>query len=82
MNSYEWLLNITQTIGLKQFQIDHLSNLFEFHTRIMRLKSKLHNVSDKFDFKKLHKNKVKREIMNLNFKKATCNGSIPAKILR
>ena len=40
------------------------------------------NVSDKFDFKKVHEKEVKREIMNLNLKKATCNGAIPAKILK
>ena len=39
------------------------------------------NVSDKFDFNKLHEKKVKREIMNLNSKKVTCYGAIPAKIL-
>ena len=62
-------VNITETIGLKQFQFDHLSNLFENHTSIIRIKSNLDNVSDKFDFKKVHEEEVKREIMNLNSKK-------------
>ena len=67
MNDY--FVNITETIGLKQFQFDHLSNLFEDHTSIIRIKSNLDNVSDKFDFKKVHEEEVKREIMNLNSKK-------------
>ena len=67
MNDY--FVNITETIGLKQFQFDHLSNLFENHTSIIRIKSNLDNVSDKYDFKKVHEKEVKREIMNLNSKK-------------
>ena len=80
MNDY--FVNITETIGLKQFQFDHLSNLFENHTSIIRIKSNFDNVSDKFDFKKVHEEVVKREIMNLNSKNATCHGAIPAKILK
>ena len=53
MNDY--FANITQTIGLKQFQFDHAKNLFEDHTSIIRIKSNLNNVSDKFDFKKCMK---------------------------
>ena len=75
-------VNITETIGLKQFRFDHLSNLFENHTSIIRIKSNLDNVSDKSDFKKVHVEEVKREIMSLNSKKATCHGAIPAKILK
>ena len=78
MNDY--FVNITETIGLNQF--DHLSNLFENHASIIRIKSNLDNVSDKFDFKKVHEEEVKPEIMNLNSKKATCQGAIPAKILK
>ena len=52
MNDY--FVDITKTIGPKQFQFNHLSNLF---------KSNLDNVSDKFDFKKVHEEEVKREIM-------------------
>ena len=50
MNDY--FVNITETIGLKQFQFDHLCSLFEDHTSIIRIKCNLDNVSDKFDFKK------------------------------
>ena len=37
MNDY--FVNITQTIGLKQFQFYHANNLFEDHTSIIRIKS-------------------------------------------
>ena len=79
MNDY--FGNITETIGLKQFQFDHLSNLLEDHASIIRIKSNLDNVSDKFDFKKVDEGEVKREIKNLNSKKPTCHAAIPAKIL-
>ena len=67
MNDY--FLNIKQTIGLNQFQFDHTNNVFEDHTSIIRIKSNLDNVLDKFDFKKAHEKEVKREIINLNTKK-------------
>ena len=37
MNDY--FVNITETIGPKQFQFDLFSNLFEDHTSIIRIKS-------------------------------------------
>ena len=70
------------TMELKQFQFDHLNNLFEDHTSIIRIKSNLGNVSDKFDLKKVREKEVKQKIMNLNSKKATCHGAILAKILK
>ena len=67
----------------QQFQFDHANNLFEDHTSIIRIKFNLDNVSDKFDFKKVLEKEVKWEIMDLLiFKKATCHGVIPAKILK
>ena len=53
MNDY--FVNITQTIGLKQFQFDHTNNLFEDHRSIIRIKSSLDNVSDKIFKKRLRK---------------------------
>ena len=75
----DYLLNIMQTMGLKQLQFEHAKNLFEDHTSVNRMKSNLGHVSDKFDLKKMHEKEVKWEIMNLNLKKATCHGAIPAK---
>ena len=49
--------NITQTIGLEQFQFGHVNNLFKDHTSIIRIKSNLDNVSDKFDLKKVLRKK-------------------------
>ena len=64
MNDY--FINITQNIGLKRFRFDHANNLLEDHTSIIRVKSNLDYVSDKFNFKKVHGKEIKREIMNLN----------------
>ena len=66
----DYFVSMTQTIGPKQFQFDHTNNLVEDHASINRIKSNLDNVSDKFDFKKVHEKEVKREIMNLNPKKS------------
>ena len=63
----DYFVSMTQTIGPKQFQFDHTNNIVEDHASITRIKS---NVSDKFDFKKVHEKEVKREIMNLNSKKS------------
>ena len=65
----DYFVNIMQTIGLKQFQFNNANNLFEDHTSVIRIKSNMDNVSDKFDFKKMHEKEVEREIMNLNSKK-------------
>ena len=54
----DYFVNISETVGLKQFQFDHLRNLFEGHTSIIKIKSNLDNVSDKFDFNKLHEKKL------------------------
>ena len=46
------------------------------------MKSNLDNVSDKFDFKRVHEKEVKQEIMNLNSKKQHATVlAIAAKIL-
>ena len=71
MNDY--FVDITETLGLEQF------NLFEDHRSIIRIKSNFDNVPDKFE---VHEEEVKRGIMNLNSKKATCHGAIPAQILK
>ena len=42
MNEYS--VNITQTIGIKQFQSDHTSNLFEDPAKIIRIKTNVDNV--------------------------------------
>ena len=55
MNDY--FANITQTIGLKQFPFDHGNNLFEDNASIIRIKSNLEKVSDKFDLKKFTRKK-------------------------
>ena len=54
-------INIIKTIGLKKFQFDYANNLFKDQTSIIRIKSNLENVSDKFDFKKVHEKGVKRK---------------------
>ena len=65
-NTNDYFVNITQTIGLKHFQSDHAKNLFEDHKSIVTIKSNLDNISNKFDFKKVHEKEVIEEIINLN----------------
>ena len=56
------IFGVTQKYELRVF----FNNLFEEHTRIIRIKSNWDNVSDTFDFKKEHEKEFKREIINLN----------------
>ena len=63
MNDY--FVNITQTLGLRQFQFDQDNNLFLDHTSIIRIKSNLDNVSDKSDFIKAHEEEVKGTLMQI-----------------
>ena len=71
-----------QNIALKQFQFNHVDNPVEYHISIIRIKSILDSVSDKFDFKNVHQNEVQQDTMKLNLKKSTCQGAIPVKILK
>ena len=64
----DYFVNITQIIGLKQFQLDCANNVFEDHTSIISIKSNLDNVLDKFNFKKVHEKEGKPQIPNLNSK--------------
>ena len=69
-----------QNIALKQFQFNHVDNPVEYHISIIRIKSILDSVSDKF--KNVHQNEVQQDTMKLNLKKSTCHGAIPVKILK
>ena len=80
MNVY--FVSIMSTVGLKRFQFDHACNLFEDHAGVIAIKSNLNNAADKFDFKKVNVKEVKRVVLNLNSKQATCHSTIPAKILK
>ena len=64
MNDY--FVNITQTIGLKQFQFDHLNNLFEDHTSIIESYLFWAMFQINLILKKVHEKEVKRQIVNLN----------------
>ena len=71
-----------QNIALKQFQFNHVDNPFKYHISIIRIKSILDSISDKFDFKNVHQNEVQQDTTNLNLKKSTCHGAIPVEILK
>ena len=56
----DYFVNIAQTMGLKEFQFDHASNLFENHRSMIRIKSNLDNISDKM-LKKCMRKKSNRK---------------------
>ena len=56
---------------------------FDNHTSIKKIKESFSNiVSGDFNFQKVSREDVKKEIINLNVKKSSTNGSIPATILK
>ena len=86
MNNY--FTNITTHLKLKLTKIDPKANLeciiniFQNHKSVQRIK--LANFHSKFSFKlnSLSDLDVKKEILNLSFKKPTRKSDIPAKILK
>lgn len=80
MNDY--FVDITQTIAVKQHQPNQTNNQLEEYNSIIRTKSNLYNLSQKFNFRIVDETEVKQEIINLNSKKATCHSAVSAKILK
>ena len=82
MNNY--FINITKNLNLKpldknKFDID----IFENHISIKKIYETFPNIiPENFHFKEVSKDDVRKEIGNLNIKKLSTYGSIPASILK
>ena len=82
MNNY--FINITKNLNLKpldknKFDID----IFENHISIKKIHETFPNIiPENFHFKEVSKDDVRKEIRDLNFKKSSTYGLIPASILK
>ena len=87
MNNF--LINITKDFNLKPYKDSSITNIngitsnFDNHVSIKKMKESFPNiVSSDFDFQEVAREDVKKEIINLNVKKSSSIGSIPATILK
>ena len=61
--------------------IEHIVNKFKYHPSIIEIKQHVGNVN-KFNFKKVSRENVLKELKAISAKKATTKGNIPCKSLR
>ena len=87
MNNF--FINFTKNLNLKPCKESSLTNIngmtsnFDNHVSIKKIKKSFPNiVPDDFNFQEVAREDVKKEIINLNVKKSSTNGSIPATILK
>ena len=87
MNNF--FINITKNLNLKPYKDSSITNIngitskFDNHISIKKIKESFPNiVSGDFNFQEVAREDVKKEIINLNVKKSSTNGSIPATILK
>ena len=83
MNNY--FINVTKTLNLKKQLGVGCSGVNEFgnHISIKMIHEKYHEIlPESFKFQLVSNNEVKKEIENLDTKKSSTNGSIPATILK
>ena len=87
MNNF--FINITKILSLQPYKDPSLTNIngitsnFDNHVSIKKMKESFPNiVSSDFDFQEVAREDVKKEIINLNVKKSSSIGSIPATNLK
>ena len=82
MNNY--FISITKNLNLKPLNKNKVNiDRFENHINIKKIHETFPNIiPEKFHFKELSKDNVRKEIRNLNGKKPSTDGSIPAFILK
>ena len=84
MNNY-FIINVTKTLNFKkQFDVGNSGvNEFENHISIKMIHEKYPEIPpESFKFQLVSNNEVKKEIENLDTKKSSTYGSIPATILK
>ena len=87
-NNENYFTGITSHLNLKPDQINHSGDLtniienFRNHESIQRSKLANFHHRQTFNFCYVSVKEVKKELMNLSFKKVTRKGDIPAKILK
>ena len=74
------ILNLND-ISNEESNIDHIVNRYKYHPSILEIKKQVGNVN-KFNFEKVSRENVLKELKTINAKKATTIGNIPCKSLR
>ena len=84
-----FFINVTKNLSLKPYKgssltnIDGITSKFDHHISIKKIKESFQNIaSGDFNFEEVAREDIKKEIINLNVKKPSTNGSIPATILK
>ena len=84
MNQY--LTSITKQLNLKKSpqlkNLEGIINYYRNHISIEKIRSSNNTQSELFTFKLGSSDEIKREILNLNNKKASREGDIPVNILK
>ena len=87
MNTF--FINITKKLNLKPFKnssdtdINQITSVFQNHVSVRKIQECFPNIkTNDFNFRQVSLKKVKSEILNLNIKKSSTKGSIPAAILK
>ena len=87
MNTF--FINITKKLNLKPFKnssdtdINQITSVFQNHVSVRKIQECFPNIkTNDFNFRQVSLKKVKSEILNLNIKKSSTKGSIPATILK
>ena len=87
MNNY--FINITKHLNLKPHttsnttEIEQITSAFNNHASIKKIREVFPEISsNNFKFTKVTKQSVKNEVLKLNTKKSSTNGSIPGTILK
>ena len=84
-----FFINITKYVNLKLYKDLQLTNIngitwkFDSHISMKKIKKYCPSIaSSNFNFQEVTKKDIKKEIINLNVKKSSSNGCIPATILK
>ena len=85
----KFFINITKKLNLKPFKnssdtdINQITSVFQIHVSVRKIQECFPNIkTNDFNFRQVSLKKVKSEILNLNIKKSSTKGSIPATILK
>ena len=85
----KFFINITKKLNLKPFKnssdtdINQITSVFQNHVSVRKIQECFPNIkTNDFNFRQVSLKKVKSEILNLNIKKSSTKGSIPATILK
>ena len=82
----KYFTNITKNLNLKPSprfsNLKDIINFYQNHISIIKIMSQSNSEFEPFHFPRISSNELKKEILNLNNKKATREGDIPVSLLK